>query len=105
MPFSHKPTTHREFTYGLIVIMIVSFSLAALGLVVANANQRETERKFCAIMAESHNRAVRAVEAYRENPPSTDAGRAQREETEKSLALVIQLERDLGCPPSEGAGE
>lgn len=84
--------------YGLMVLLIVCISLAGLGMVQANAARHNTERKFCALLMQSENRAERQLAAYDESPPSTEAGRAQRDEVIISLGQLTRLERQLGCP-------
>lgn len=93
--------SHPVNGYGLLVLLVVCFSLAGLGLVVSLSAVHDSERKFCALLANSHTRAQRALDAYRDAPPTTEAGRRQRDEVIIALSQLNQLERDLGCPPDQ----
>lgn len=88
--------------YSLAVMLLVCFSLAGLGLVVSIGAVHDSERKFCALIDNSHSRAQRQADAFKTTPPATEAGRKQRDEVLIALSQLNKLERDLGCPPGTG---
>lgn len=88
--------------YGLTVMLVVCLSLAGVGLATNIGQIHESERKFCALIGNSHVRAQRAADAFVTSPPVTEAGRRQRDETIIALSQLRKLERDLGCPPGRG---
>jgi|ERR1044072_846349 hypothetical protein len=92
--------------YGLAVVLFVCFTLAGLGLVMSNSQRHDTELKFCALVENSQGRTARQVKAYQEAPPTTEAGREQRQETIAALKNLDKLMKDLGCPiEKEEAGK
>jgi hypothetical protein len=104
--------TRKGLSIVVAVMMVVSFSLAGMGIALSNARQRESdrrltaqqqesERKFCSLIMQSQARAHRQAEAFRSAPPDTDAGRKQREELTTALGSIDKLVRDLGCPPEQ----
>ncbi len=89
-----QPATRTELT----LLLIVCLSLAALGLIVNNAQRRSSERKFCDVVAGTVFQARNQLEAYRQNPPISDAGRAQQEQVGAALKQYLDLQGRLGCP-------
>ncbi len=89
-----QPATRTELT----LLLIVCLSLAALGLVVGNAQRRASERKFCEVVAGTVFQAQRQLKAYEQAPPATAAGKAQREQVAAALKQYQDLQRRLGCP-------
>lgn len=83
----------------MLVLLIVCLSLAALGLVVSNAQRRASERKFCDITEFGVQQIEQQVKAYEDRPPSTEAGRAQQQLAVEALMKYRQLNRSLGCDP------
>jgi len=100
MPFSDKPITHKQFTVTIAIMMVVSFSLAGLGITMSNAQRRETERKFCGVITLAVGEAGRRVLGYRENPPNTEAGQSQQHAAEVAYVRYQELSHRLGCSPS-----
>ncbi len=93
MKWWHKPLVMRD---GLS-IFISCVLLATLGLFLVNGQRHTSERKFCKIVSYSRNVEQRKLDAYDENPPLTEAGRAQQDEVRISLRNYIELEHSLGC--------
>jgi ABC-type Na+ efflux pump permease subunit len=88
-----RPATRAELT----ALLIVCFTLAALGLVVSNAQRRASERKFCEVVTTSVRQVERQLAAYEETPPATEAGKAQQEQAQVALGQLSNLSRSLGC--------
>ncbi len=88
-----QPATRTELT----LLLIVCLSLAAIGLVVGNAQRRASERKFCEVVTTSVRQVERQLAAYEDNPPATEAGKAQREQAQVALGQLSNLSRSLGC--------
>lgn len=90
--------TRKQLAGVVLILMIVSFSLAGLGIALNRAAVRESERKFCEATALSVQNAHRRVDAFKTEPPITEAGRVQAQEAVIGLSAVENLERRLGCP-------
>lgn len=89
----------RKDAYWYLIMVLTSLTFAVASAVFSWANTNESERKFCAIMATSLNGAERRLAAYDANPPTTDAGMAQRGEALVSVTQLRTLKHDLDCPP------
>lgn len=92
-----KRDRKRDGYFWLIMIVTV---LGSCGLAMAFSahNTRQSERKFCALMAASVVQAESRLAGYVQAPPTTEAGRVQQAQAVDSVRLLINLQHDLGCP-------
>lgn len=65
---------------------------------LAEQGRRESELKFCQIVSYARQTEERKVAGYSEEPPATEAGKKQREQTIIALRTYQDLEHSLGCP-------
>lgn len=69
----------------LVACLLAAVLSAATAMVYANRVARDSERRWCGIV-------VAQDDAYRQQPPSTPAGRNIAE-------ALSRLRSDFGCPP------
>ncbi len=72
--------------YGALVIVIVCCSLAAIGLVVSNAQRRNSEQRDCATLGAD-------IAALSEVPPTMASG-------QRVLLARRDRYREIGCTPT-----
>jgi hypothetical protein len=84
--------------YALIVMILVSFTLAGAGMGVALGANKRSDLKSCAVVGGQVAQAAERVQAYEAAPPSTPAGLAQQYQAQQDLQNWADLERALGCP-------
>jgi hypothetical protein len=79
----------------MVATAVVGPSLALAG---SAYNTRQSERKFCEIMATSISQAQDRMTRFITAPPTTEAGIAQRSQAQIALVQLADLQRSLGCP-------
>lgn len=96
----------KRIGYALLSALVFALAVG-LGSVLASrayaqSTIEDTEQKFCQIITYSRDTEARKAAGYANDPPATEAGQQQREQTEMSLRAYQDLLRSLSCPQSEG---
>lgn len=95
----------RKLGAAMLACLLLTLGASLGALLGANAlaeqGRRDTELKFCQVVAYARDTEVRKLNGYREDPPQTEAGKGQLEQAEASLRAYRDLERTLSCPHPE----
>jgi hypothetical protein len=87
---------------ALVFALAVGFGSVLASRSFAQASIRDSEQKFCLSVTFARDTEARKVAGYANDPPVTEAGKEQMEQTKTSLRAYQDLLRSLGCPQSEG---
>lgn len=88
--------------YAMAMLLVVCTSLAVLGVLLSQANSRRVTQVVCEVSGEVVSGINRQLEVYKETPPTTPAGQAQRRELQEALLRWQSRERQLGCSGERG---
>jgi hypothetical protein len=103
---AERKEERRRIGYALLSALLFALAVG-LGSVLASrayaqSTVQDTEQKFCQIVAYARDTEARKAAGYANDPPATEAGQQQREQTQMSLRAYQDLLRSLSCPQSEG---
>lgn len=87
--------------YAVLTLFVVTLTWGGIVNFRQNSARERTDRVVCEILAEGAATEQGRLEAYAQEPPATDAGRAQKRASEQALVRWEHRARDLGCPQRE----
>lgn len=84
--------------WSVLAVFLTCIFLVVATFYLQSQQRRASERKFCKVVAASKKTEKGKLDRYITDPPTTDAGRAQRDELAISYRNYVDLEWSLGCP-------
>jgi len=87
----------RKLLYSVLTIFVVAVTLGVVTNWRQYVQQERTEQVVCGLLADDITTERAKLTAYEQDPPQTDAGRAQREATQVSLQRYLVRQQKLGC--------